>query len=89
MLTHLRGDHARFARSVDSATSKVRAPPADSLYPAWAVQSSDEGIRLPLLPARDAALYSGGGAPQPAAPSEACGVACRQRSATAAPSLPS
>ncbi|MCQ9180439.1 pyridoxal phosphate-dependent aminotransferase [Streptomyces sp. IBSBF 2953] len=35
MLTYLRGNHAHFARSVNSATSKVRVLPADSLYLAW------------------------------------------------------
>ncbi|MFG2430424.1 MalY/PatB family protein [Streptomyces sp. NPDC048590] len=35
MLTYLRGNHAHFAESVNSATSKVRVLPADSLYLAW------------------------------------------------------
>ncbi|MFD7687867.1 MalY/PatB family protein [Streptomyces sp. NPDC059781] len=35
MLTYLRGNHAHFAQSVNSATSKVRVLPADSLYLAW------------------------------------------------------
>ncbi|MFE1289784.1 MalY/PatB family protein [Streptomyces sp. NPDC058751] len=35
LLTYLRGNHARFAQAVNSATSKVRVLPADSLYLAW------------------------------------------------------
>ncbi|WP_413098646.1 MalY/PatB family protein [Streptomyces sp. Inha503] len=35
MLTYLRGNHTHFAQSVNSATSKVRVLPADSLYLAW------------------------------------------------------
>ncbi|MFF3417461.1 MalY/PatB family protein [Streptomyces sp. NPDC002698] len=35
LLTYLRGNHAHFARAVNSATSKVRVLPADSLYLAW------------------------------------------------------
>lgn len=35
LITYLRGNHAHFARSVNSATSKVRVLPADSLYLAW------------------------------------------------------
>ncbi|MFF0746353.1 MalY/PatB family protein [Streptomyces sp. NPDC004111] len=35
MLTYLRGNHARFADAVNSATTKVRVLPADSLYLAW------------------------------------------------------
>ncbi|MFJ3981383.1 MalY/PatB family protein [Streptomyces fungicidicus] len=35
MLTYLRGNHAHFAQSVNSATSRVRVLPADSLYLAW------------------------------------------------------
>ncbi|MFF3617187.1 MalY/PatB family protein [Streptomyces sp. NPDC002580] len=35
LLTYLRGNHAHFAQSVNSATSRVRVLPADSLYLAW------------------------------------------------------
>ncbi|WP_328444001.1 pyridoxal phosphate-dependent aminotransferase [Streptomyces sp. NBC_00386] len=35
LLTYLRGNHAHFAQAVNSATSKVRVLPADSLYLAW------------------------------------------------------
>ncbi|MFI2414771.1 MalY/PatB family protein [Streptomyces sp. NPDC018947] len=35
LLTYLRANHAHFARTVNSATSKVRVLPADSLYLAW------------------------------------------------------
>lgn len=35
LLTYLRGNHAHFADAVNSATSKVRVLPADSLYLAW------------------------------------------------------
>jgi cystathionine beta-lyase len=35
MLTYLRGNHAHFAQSVNSATAKVRVLRADSLYLAW------------------------------------------------------
>jgi cysteine-S-conjugate beta-lyase len=35
MLTYLRGNHARFAGAVNSATDKLRVLPADSLYLAW------------------------------------------------------
>ncbi|WP_406835322.1 MalY/PatB family protein [Streptomyces sp. AHU1] len=35
LLAYLRGNHAHFARAVNSATSKVRVLPADSLYLAW------------------------------------------------------
>ncbi|MGW1965557.1 MalY/PatB family protein [Streptomyces sp. NPDC001935] len=35
LLTYLRGNHAHFAESVNSATSKVRVLPTDSLYLAW------------------------------------------------------
>ncbi|WP_367318678.1 MalY/PatB family protein [Streptomyces sp. HUAS ZL42] len=34
-LAYLRGNHAHFAQAVNSATSKVRVLPADSLYLAW------------------------------------------------------
>ncbi|MGW1536580.1 MalY/PatB family protein [Streptomyces aureus] len=35
LLTYLRANHAAFAQAVNSATSKVRVLPADSLYLAW------------------------------------------------------
>lgn len=35
LLPYLRGNHAHFAEAVNSATSKVRVLPADSLYLAW------------------------------------------------------
>ncbi|MFE6287452.1 MalY/PatB family protein [Streptomyces sp. NPDC057877] len=35
LLPYLRGNHAHFARSVNSATSRVRVLAADSLYLAW------------------------------------------------------
>ncbi|TDO45188.1 cystathionine beta-lyase [Kribbella sp. VKM Ac-2571] len=35
MLTYLRGNHARFADAVNSATDMIRVLPADSLYLAW------------------------------------------------------
>ncbi|MFB7245623.1 aspartate aminotransferase [Streptomyces populi] len=35
LLVYLRGNHAHFAQAVNSATSKVRVLPADSLYLAW------------------------------------------------------
>ncbi|MEU4172657.1 MalY/PatB family protein [Streptomyces sp. NPDC026665] len=35
LLTYLRGNHGYFAGAVNSATSKVRVLPADSLYLAW------------------------------------------------------
>lgn len=35
LLTYLRGNHAHFAQAVNSATSKLRVLPADSLYLAW------------------------------------------------------
>lgn len=35
LLGYLRGNHARFAEAVNSATSRVRVLPADSLYLAW------------------------------------------------------
>lgn len=35
LLTYLRGNHEHFAAAVNSATTKVRVLPADSLYLAW------------------------------------------------------
>jgi cystathionine beta-lyase len=35
LLTYLRGNHAHFAKAINSATAKVRVLPADSLYLAW------------------------------------------------------
>ena len=57
LLTYLRGNHARFAVAVNTATSKVRVLPADSLYLTWMDcrglgLSAEELDRFMLLRAR-------------------------------------